>query len=159
MFDILKRDKKIIVYSPFNGRIVDLEDVPDKVFSEKMVGDGVAIIPESNILLAPLTGKVIQIFSTNHAIGIETKEGLEILLHLGIDSVELGGKGFTSLVEVGQKVQKGDRLIKIDWDLIEKELVSKISSIIITNMEMVKKIEVLNNEHINAGDKLLVLTI
>ena len=159
MFNIFKSRNNIILKSPFRGRVVNLDDVPDKVFSERMVGDGIAIKPESNYLLAPIAGEIIQLFSTNHALGLRTERGLEVLLHLGIDSVELGGKGFTALVEEKQKINPGTKLIKIDWELIEKEIASTICPIIITNMEMVKDIEVLAGGCIETGDDLLLIKV
>ncbi len=159
MFNIFKSKNNIVLKSPFEGKVINLDDVPDKVFSERMVGDGIAIKPDSNFLLAPIAGEVIQLFSTNHALGLRTEKGLEVLLHLGIDSVELGGKGFEALVKEKENIKQGDRLIKIDWELIEKEIVSTICPIIITNMEIVKNIEILNEKYVKGGEDLLSINI
>ncbi len=159
IFNNNNNGESIIVKSPFKGKVVSLDEVPDKVFSAKMVGDGIAIDPASNFLIAPVTGKIIQLFPTNHALGLRTRSGLEVLLHLGIDSVELRGKGFEALVHEGQNIFQGERLIKIDWELIRGEIVSTLCPLIITNMEIVKNIEVLVEGNIEPGDDLLSITI
>ncbi len=159
MFDIFRRVKKIIIKSPFTGKVIKLNEVPDKVFSEKMVGDGVAIIPESNILYAPISGEIIQLFSTNHALGIRTEEGLEILIHLGIDSVKLGGRGFNNLISEGEIINTGDKLINVLWEDIENDIVSIASPLIITNMEMVKDMNIINKDYVKAGENLLSIKI
>ena len=98
MFNFFKK-KDIELYAPLTGNAVPLTDVPDPVFAEKMVGDGIAILPTSNQVLAPCDGKVVQIFPTNHAVGIEAEGGVDLLIHVGIDTVELKGEGFKRLVE------------------------------------------------------------
>lgn len=138
MLEFLKRNNRKIV-APISGEIMKITEVPDHVFSEKMVGDGVAIQPKDGLVVAPCDGTVVQIFPTNHAIGIRTKDGIEILIHLGIDTVELKGEGFQRIIEEGQSVKKGDPLIRMDLETIEGNHKSTISPVIITNMEMVKK--------------------
>ncbi|MDI3310740.1 MAG: PTS glucose transporter subunit IIA [Thermoanaerobacterium sp.] len=128
------------IVSPFNGKLINIEDVPDPVFSGKMVGDGVAVEPKEGIVYSPVDGEVIQLFPTKHAIGIRSSGGLEILIHIGMDTVEMKGEGFESFVEEGQKVKAGDKLIMFDIDKI-KENHPIISPVIITNMEVVEKIK------------------
>ncbi len=139
MFNFLK-SKEIEIMSPITGNAVDITTVSDPVFAEKMIGDGVAIEPTDGLVVSPCKGKVVQIFPTNHAVGIETKEGFDILVHLGIDTVELEGRGFERLIEEGQDVEVGTPLIKMDLDAIAAEGKQTISPIIITTMDKIAKI-------------------
>lgn len=139
MFNIFKKKKYVDIYSPINGRLLKIEDVPDPVFSQKMVGDGVALEPKEGIVYSPVNGTLIQLFPTKHALGIKTEEGLEILIHIGMDTVEMKGNGFESFVSEGEKVKIGNKLLKFDMELVEKEH-PLTSPIIITNMDIVDKI-------------------
>ncbi|MBE3591778.1 MAG: PTS glucose transporter subunit IIA [Thermoanaerobacter sp.] len=139
MFNIFKKKKYVDIYSPINGRLLKIEDVPDPVFSQKMVGDGVALEPKEGIVYSPVNGTIIQLFPTKHALGIKTEEGLEVLIHIGMDTVEMKGNGFESFVSEGEKVKVGDKLIKFDMELVKKEH-PLTSPIIITNMDIVDKI-------------------
>lgn len=140
MFKFLK-PKEIKMMSPITGKVMDISQVPDPVFAEKMVGDGVAIEPTDGLILSPCQGRVVQIFPTNHALGIETKEGFDLLIHLGIDTVALKGKGFERLIEEGQTVEVGTPLIKMDLNIIAAEAKSIISPVVITSMDKIKKID------------------
>lgn len=100
------------------GEIVDITDTSDPVFSGKMVGDGVTIIPTDGDVLAPMAGKIIQMFDTGHALAIESN-GIQILIHIGLDTVELNGQGFTKIAHEGQEVKQGDLLIKVDLEKIK----------------------------------------
>lgn len=141
MFNFFKKQRTIEIISPMTGEIVAIEDVPDKVFSEKMVGDGLGIEPVEGIVTAPFDGEVVSLFPTNHAIGLRTKNGIELLIHVGLDTVDLKGEGFERIVEENQKVKKGDLLLKFDIDFIKSKEKSIISPIIITNMDMVKELD------------------
>ena len=118
--------KKIKLTSPMTGEIVDITDTSDPVFSGKMVGDGVTIIPTDGDVLAPMAGKIIQMFDTGHALAIESN-GIQVLIHIGLDTVELNGQGFTKIAHEGQEVKQGDLLIKVDLEKI-KELGKSIES-------------------------------
>jgi glucose-specific phosphotransferase system IIA component len=142
MFSFFK--KRIILLTPFDGKWMNLDDVPDEVFSKRLVGDGFAIMPESSVLLSPIKGKILQIFPTNHAVGLLTEEGIEVLIHIGIDTVELKGQGFERLAEVGQMVEIGTPLIGISRDYILQQGKSLITPIIITNGEKVSKMKLLS---------------
>lgn len=139
MFNIFKKKKYVDIYSPINGILLKIEDVPDPVFSQKMVGDGVALEPTEGIVYSPVNGTLIQLFPTKHALGIKTEEGLEILIHIGMDTVEMKGNGFESFVSEGEKVKIGNKLLKFDMELVKKEH-PLTSPIIITNMDIVDKI-------------------
>lgn len=138
MFDFLNKFKNIDLYSPMTGEAVDLSQVPDPIFAEKMVGDGVAIIPTENVVVAPCDGKVVQIFPTNHAIGIESNSGLDLLIHIGIDTVELKGDGFKRLVEEGATIRKGDPILEVDIERVKELGKPLISPFIITNTDKVE---------------------
>lgn len=141
MFGLFKKSKNVELMAPISGKIIDITDVPDEVFSQKMVGDGIAIEPTCGLVVSPCNGKVVQVFSTNHAIGIQTKEGLDILIHLGIDTVELKGEGFRRLTETGKEVKIGDVLMEMDIDKIKSLGKHTITPLIITNPEKAKSIE------------------
>lgn len=113
--------KKYDLYAPASGKVVDITQVNDQVFASKTVGDGIAIKPNANVIYAPCDGQIQKIFNTNHALTIKNKK-LGILLHLGIDTVELKGKGFKRLIEDNaETIRKGDPLIEMDLDYIQSE--------------------------------------
>ncbi|KRQ86460.1 Glucose-specific phosphotransferase enzyme IIA component [Caloramator mitchellensis] len=159
MFGFFKRNTaEVEVKSLLKGKVVDLKSVPDEVFSSKMVGDGFAIEPYEDAVYSPVDGVVVQVFPTGHAIGIKTNEGLEILIHIGIDTVEMKGRGFTTYVKPGDVVKAGDRLISFDTELIRKEAKSTVIPVIITNMELVKDIKVSLGDA-ERGDNIAVIRL
>ncbi|MBG3395597.1 PTS transporter subunit IIABC [Staphylococcus aureus] len=121
-----------IVHAPLTGEVTPLSEVPDQVFSEKMMGDGIAIKPSQGEVRAPFNGKIQMIFPTKHAIGLVSDSGLELLIHIGLDTVKLNGEGFTLHVEEGQEVKQGDLLINFDLDYIRNHAKSDITPIIVT---------------------------
>jgi sugar PTS system EIIA component len=121
-------------YMPLEGEVVPITEVPDPVFSQKMMGDGFAIKPENQTVRSPINGEVINIFPTKHAVSLKTKSGREILIHIGIETVSLKGNGFTAFVKDGDKVRKGDRLIEVDFDAIKDLVPSIITAVVITNL-------------------------
>ena len=133
---IFKRKKEIVkeqIYAPLSGELIPLENVPDPVFAGKMMGEGVAIIPEEGKLVSPVEGEVIQVFHTKHAIGIRSISGLEILIHIGLETVELNGEGFDVRIAKGQKVKVGDPLVNFDISFLKSKNKEIITPIIITN--------------------------
>ncbi len=126
--------------APFDGEVVALKDVPDEAFSSGVVGDGIAIKPTSNIVMAPATGTVVKIFDTNHAFCIETDNGVEIIVHMGIDTVALGGKGFKRLVEEGADVKVGQPILELDLEYLNANAKSMISPVIVSNIDDFDKI-------------------
>lgn len=149
------KPKDIKIIAPMTGNIMSIQDVPDKVFAQKMIGDGLAIVPTDGLVVSPCQGRVVQIFPTNHAIGIETKEGLDLLIHLGIDTVELNGVGFERLVEEGQVVDVGRPLLKMSLDIIKQYDKSLISPIIVTTKEKISRIEV-KTGYVMAGKNIIM---
>ncbi|WP_062046474.1 PTS glucose transporter subunit IIA [Bacillus sp. JCM 19034] len=144
------------VYSPLTGTLVPIEDIPDPTFSEKMIGDGFAVSPMEGKVVAPIDGEVVQVFPTKHAIGIQTAGGLEILIHIGLDTVNLGGEGFTTFIEEGDKVQKGDLLVEFDVDTIKNKATSAISPVIITNVEKIIKLEKSSAQDVIGGESIIL---
>lgn len=127
---------------PLEGRIIPIEEVPDPVFSQKMMGDGFAIVPTNSTVVSPVNGKVISVFPTKHAINLLDDQGREILLHIGLETVSLNGLGFTPFVKDGQKVKQGDRLMDVDFDTIKKKVPSIISSVVFTNLSDDEKVAI-----------------
>lgn len=117
----IKNLQPLVLYAPVKGRLKPLEDVEDMVFSSKMMGDGVAIDPIDETLYSPVSGKVTVVFPTGHVIGIESKEHIHIILHIGIDTVELKGKGFYPQVQIGDMVEAGEVIMKLDLRRIQKK--------------------------------------
>ncbi|HLR80810.1 MAG TPA: PTS glucose transporter subunit IIA [Bacillota bacterium] len=130
---LLKHEKLQYIYAPMNGRILSLKDVPDPVFSQKMMGEGVAIYPTDGKVYAPISGKIVQVPSTKHAIGMVSKEGIEVLIHIGLETVSLGGKGFTMKVQTNERVRVGQCLMDVDLHYICHYAQSIITPIVITN--------------------------
>lgn len=144
-----------IMHAPLTGEVTPLSEVPDQVFSEKMMGDGIAIKPSQGEVRAPFNGKVQMIFPTKHAIGLVSDSGLELLIHIGLDTVKLNGEGFTLHVEEGQEVKQGDLLINFDLDYIRKHAKSDITPIIVTQGN-ITNLDFKQGEHgnISFGDQL-----
>lgn len=143
-----EKTNNVVVTAPLSGEIVHLVTVPDLVFSRKLAGDGIAIKPTNDTLQAPFDGEVIQLFPTLHAIGLRSDSGIEILIHIGLNTVSLNGEGFEAFVKAGDKIKQGDHLIRFDLDFIEKNATSTITPIIITNsndledLDLTKKLAV-----------------
>lgn len=131
----------ITVKAPITGEVVSLESLPDKVFAEKMVGDGRAIKPSEGTVVSPIKGIVKQVFSSGHALVLETPEKLNLLIHVGLDTVKLKGRGFEVLVKEGEQVVPGQTLIRFDMDFIEKHALSTISPVVLPEMGNVARID------------------
>ncbi|MFS0883455.1 PTS glucose transporter subunit IIA [Bacillus sp. 7586-K] len=144
------------IYSPLDGEVVSLGNVPDPVFSQKMMGEGIAIKPRLGNLTAPVKGEVVQVFHTKHALGIKSDNGLELLIHIGIDTVELNGEGFQVLVKQGQSVKIGDPLVNFDIPFLKSKNKEIITPIIITNTnERIESIVQNAQQDVSNGDLLI----
>jgi sugar PTS system EIIA component len=121
------------VYAPLTGKLVAMEEVPDPVFGEKMMGEGAAIIPTDGKVVSPVNGEILQVTPTKHAIGIKAEDGSEILLHIGLETVALKGEGFTVHVNQGDKVKVGDHLMDVDLDFVKENGKEIISPIVFTD--------------------------
>ncbi|USD35969.1 PTS glucose transporter subunit IIA [Ferrimonas sp. SCSIO 43195] len=128
----------IEVIAPVSGEVVDIEKVPDVVFSRKIIGDGIAIDPDGDTIYAPIDGTIGKIFESNHAFSIESPLGLELFVHFGIDTVELRGNGFERIAQEGQRVKAGDPVLKFDLDYLRQHAKSVLTPLVIANMEDVK---------------------
>ncbi|UOB19547.1 glucose-specific PTS transporter subunit IIBC [Macrococcus armenti] len=144
------------IFVPITGEVVDLASVPDQVFSQKLMGDGVAIIPAVGEVVAPFDGVVKMDFPTKHAIGLENENGLEVLIHFGLETVGLKGEGFEMLVKPGDTIHKGQPLLKVDLDYIRAHAESDITPIIFTNLNN-QMIHDVKFGQVNAGDALLTV--
>lgn len=137
--------------SPITGDVVALEQVPDEAFASKAVGDGIAVKPTSNIVVAPAAGTVVKIFNTNHAFCLETNNGAEIVVHMGIDTVALEGKGFKRLVEEGTDVKAGEPILEIDLDFLNANARSMISPVVCSNSDDYSALVILASGKVVAG--------
>ena len=126
-------NKKVSIMAPVTGRCVDLSHVPDEVFSQKMIGDGVAIIPSDGLFVAPADGELTMLFPTGHSYGMKIGQNIEILVHIGIDTVELNGEGFELLAEQGQQVKAGTPIVRVDLDFLNARGYKTITPIILTS--------------------------
>ena len=151
--------KTVMIASPFDGNAAELETAPDEGFAGKMMGDGAVVEPTEDTVKAPIDATVSFVFPTKHAIGLETEDGMEMLLHIGIDTVKLNGEGFEVLVEEGAKVKKGDALIKIDLEYIKNHAPSLVSPILCTDLSDNQKIRMVKTGKIKAGEDLFAVDI
>lgn len=141
--------------SPLNGKIVPLAEVKDEVFSSAALGEGIAIEPYEGVVYAPADGEVTTFFPSGHAIGITTMDGVDILIHIGMDTVELNGKFFTPLVRQGEDIRKGQKILLFDMEGIKKEGYPLTTPVIITNMDKFKGMDSTPEKEVTAGDALL----
>lgn len=125
-----------ILVSPMMGKAVNLDLVEDEMFSKRMLGDGIAIIPEQKEVYSPVDGEVTMVYETKHAIGIRLNSGLEILLHMGIDTVMLKGIPFDTQVNIGDQVKKGDLLTRVDWHYIQEKGCDTVVPILAINKKV-----------------------
>ena len=130
-----KSESRLTLIAPVSGEILPIENTPDEVFADKIVGDGIAIVPTGNKLVAPCDGVIGRIFDTNHAYSIESPEGVELFVHFGIDTVELKGKGFTRVAQEGEVVKAGDTIIEIDIEFLSANAKSIITPVVISNID------------------------
>jgi len=150
----LSKAEETMIYAPMNGTVKALEKVDDPVFSSGGMGQGIAIVPSEGKLYAPFDGTVAMVFDTLHAVGLENSSGVEMLIHIGLDTVKLGGKHFSAKVKAGDTVKKGDVLIEFDKDAIAKEF-SLDTPIIVTNSDNFSKLEAVAQGSVKVGSPLL----
>ncbi|MDF9823969.1 PTS system glucose-specific IIA component [Breznakia sp. PF5-3] len=151
-----KKESDYNVYSPVDGEAMLLEEVNDQVFSTKMMGEGVGFKLKSGEVCSPCDGKITLIAPTKHAFGIEADNGMEILVHIGLDTVELGGKGFEVLQQPGTRVTKGTAIIRVDLAFMEANNVDLITPMIVTNaIPFALEDNVIGNE-VSKGETLII---
>lgn len=151
--DLKKRDE---IFAPITGKVIDLYEVPDQIFSEKIAGDGVGINSTGDIVLAPADGVIVLIFETNHAFAMVLENGIELLVHVGVDTIELKGAGFKRLVEEGARVKLGEPIIKIDREFIEQKGYSLITPVLITNPDRLESIKYNTDIMAQAGKDIVI---
>lgn len=156
LFSKKDKDTKKVLISPLTGKVVPLETVKDETFASKMLGDGIAIEPSnSGVMVAPMDG-VVEVTPTLHAFTLESKDGISILVHLGLDTVKLNGEGFEKLVESGTKVKAGDGIIKYDLEFIKDKVPSVTSPVIVLESEEYKEIIKYENQEVHAGQEKII---
>lgn len=150
-------DTNIKIFSPLSGKLIALSDVEDEVFSSGAMGNGIAILPSEGRVVAPADAEVTLLFPTKHAIGLKTIDGVEILIHVGMDTVSLNGNGFDSYVSIGDKVKKGQTLLTFDIEKIKKAGLTTVTPIIITNTADYQSINLCKDNKVTFEDFLLEL--
>lgn len=146
-----KKQETITILSPMTGEVKEISAVPDPVFAEKMMGDGFCVEPADGKVLAPVDGELVNLFPTKHAVGIRTPEGLEILVHVGIETVGLDGEGFTAHVEQGATVKAGQLLLEVDLAQIRDKVPSVITPVVFTTLGE-KPWNLVKKGHVQAGE-------
>lgn len=159
MFNLFKKkETKYSVHAVANGTTVALKDVPDPTFAEEMIGKGVAIIPTDGKVVAPVSGTVSMVFPTNHAVGLVDENGVEVLVHIGIDTVSMKGEGFTGHVKQGDTVKAGDLMIEVDLDKVKEAGFNTIIPVIITNTPSFTAVEGFAGKDVKVGDEVISIT-
>ena len=151
--------KRIVISSPVTGMAADLGTAPDEAFAQKMMGDGAVVTPEEAFVCAPEDGEVAFVFDTKHAIGYMTDSGISLLIHVGIDTVKLNGEGFEVLVEIGQKVKKGQPMLKLDLDYLKANAPSLATPVLCTELEDDQRIRLLKEGPVKAGEPLFEVEV
>ena len=150
-------DNTVSILSPVTGEVFELSSVPDEAFSSGMMGDGIAVLPTDPEITAPVAGTIAFVFDTKHAIGLVTEQGIGVMIHIGIDTVKLNGKGFDVLVETGQIVSAGQPVMRLDLPYLKKHAPSLISPVIITELPDGYKLRPVKTGKVKNGEKLLVV--
>ncbi len=153
MFGFLKRKPRVI-YAPVDGQLIALENVNDEVFAGKMAGDGLAILPIGDVFASPIDGVITKIFSTNHAFSVKNKQDLEVLVHIGLETVALGGEGFERLAQEGEAVKAGDPVIKVDLEYIKANAKDIITPVLVTDESKYSEINK-NSNAVKSGDAIM----
>lgn len=149
--------KSVIISSPVTGTAAGIEEAPDEAFAGKMMGDGAVVTPKESAVCAPADGTISFVFDTKHAIGFTTDSGLSLLIHIGIDTVNLKGEGFKVLVENGDEVKKGAKIMELDLDYIKKNAPSLVSPVICSELSDNQRIRLLSEGEVKAGDELFAV--
>lgn len=150
------KNKDLEIFAPVDGILISLDQVEDDVFKDKMMGDGFAFEPTNGTFVAPMEGELITVFPSKHAYGIRNKNGVEVLLHIGLDTVNLNGDGFTSYVAQDQPVKVGDKLVEVDIEKVKKSVPSIKTPLVFTNQSG-KEIQILKNGAVKKGDLVAIL--
>ncbi|MGG6433117.1 PTS sugar transporter subunit IIA [Anoxybacillus sp. D401a] len=155
MFKWLRKREETIV-APLTGNVRPLDDVPDPVFAQKMMGEGLAIEAIDGVVVSPVNGEVVQVFPTKHAVGLRSEGGLEILIHVGIDTVHMQGEGFEAYVKAGERVKAGDLLLSFDLALVQQKAKSPLTPVVITNGDVMDECHREHTEQAERGRTVLM---
>lgn len=163
LFDFLKNNesektKTVQLHNPVNGRVMPISEVADPVFSEKMMGDGFGVDPTTGEIYSPVNAKVATVFPTKHAIGLKLANDIDLLIHIGIDTVELEGKPFEVLVEEGQEISTDTLLVKVDLDALKEAGKEDTVIIAFTNMDIVEDYSLSNTGELKRGELIGEIT-
>ena len=153
MFGLFKKNNFV---APVDGKTMDLSEVPDPVFAQKMAGDGLAIDATGDVIVAPCDGDLTLVFKTKHAFAMTLDNGIELLVHIGIETVSLNGEGFEQLAEAGTKVKAGTPIIKIDREFIKSKNLPLVTPILITNPDVVKSMDAKTGLDAKAGETVVL---
>jgi glucose-specific phosphotransferase system IIA component len=143
------------VASPFTGRVLPLDDVADEVFAQRVVGDGLAVVPTEGTVVAPIAGRIEKLFEGGHAFAIQDSEGVQILVHVGLDTVHLKGEGFTEHARQGDDVEVGDHIVSVDLNVMEQRSVDMSSPVVEISG---RSVETVASGDVKAGDPLFEVT-
>lgn len=149
--------KDVILGAPIDGRVALLAESPDDIFAQEGVGAGVTIFPKGNVVVAPADGKVLFVFPSKHAIGLETTDGIEILIHIGIGTYKLKGEGFTLFVKEGDLIERGQKLIEFDKELLKEKIFSDATPMVFTNVNK-ENISVLKGGEVDINEDIIKIT-
>ncbi len=148
------------ILSPFTGRVVPLDEVPDPVFAERMLGEGVAVDPVAGIAVAPLRGRLVVLHSANHAFAVEAENGLKVLVHIGLDTVHLRGEGFERLAQEGDPVEAGQPIVRFDPDRIRAAGYCLLSPVVLPDLPERYRVQLVPAREVIAGqDPLLYVMV
>lgn len=159
MFGIFKNKKNKEVkgfYSIVDGESIDLTNVEDDVFSNKILGDGIAVRPKSNTVVSPCEGEVTLVSDTKHAIGLKNNDGVEVLIHIGLETVQLDGEGFEAFCKVGDKVKVGQKLVDVDRELLKQKNIPDVTMMVIVEQNGREISNYHTNKSVKSGEDLLI---
>ena len=131
----MKKREKQVIYSPVKGKIIPLSEIPDKVFSERILGDGCGVIASEGKIYSPVDGKITSIADSGHAYGIRSDDGHELLVHFGLETTSLKGRGFDAKVSVGAKVKRGDLIAEVDMEKLNENTLSPITPVLVLDLK------------------------
>lgn len=154
MFNFFK--KSLTIIAPISGTTINLSEVPDPVFSQKMAGDGVAINSTGDTVVAPCDGTISLIMDSGHAFAITTSDGIDLLVHVGLETVSLNGEGFEVLQSVNAKVTAGTPILKLNRAFIESKGISLVTPVLVANPDKLKKISPVVNEKVSCGKNVVM---
>nr|WP_294495374.1 PTS glucose transporter subunit IIA [uncultured Mediterraneibacter sp.] len=159
MFNLFrKKENKCVIGSPVKGKAIPLKEVSDPTFAEEILGKGAAVIPSEGRIYAPADGEIGMVFETLHAVSMTTDSGAEVLIHVGLDTVQMNGEGFTGHVKAGDHVKKGDLLLEVDLEKVKAAGYDTVTPVLICNTPDYESVEGAGSGDVNAGDDLIIIS-